>query len=149
MTARLPMLMAIVVILTVKKISCCLIQMSKGLLDLPRDILDAIVDFMDVCTFAKFRQIYRQKWSQRQIKRFGNDRMRCMETKHSEYPNHDGMSFQKNMPQTCAHCRHGSISFIEWEDGLGRRSIPWCPLHVPASVMDNVKGYCLEIHTPS
>ena len=123
-------------------------QMTKRLLDLPSDMLNVIADFMDVYTFAYFRQIYRQKWSLKQVKRFGNGKMRCIENKYSEFPNHDGMSFQKCMSQTCAHCRHETISFIEWENGLGRRSIPWCPLHVPAPVMDKVECYCLGGFTP-
>ena len=115
------------------------------LVDLPNDALDIIGDCMDNSTFASFRLVYKRMWSAKQLKQHGAQHMKRLEQQYSKYPEYGrALPFQKKqVSKKCVHCKHNAISFVEWECGHKKRWVPWCPLHVPAQIMDGVECFCL------
>lgn len=117
---------------------------TPTLIDLPNDALDTIIEFMDIFTFASFRRVHERAWYANQIKQHAIENIKRIEEESSAYPEYGlALLFQRKPAYKCAHCQHAAISFVEWKCGYKKRWIPWCPLHVPAQIMDEVECYCL------
>ena len=111
---------------------------------LPDELILNIIYFMDTKTFAKFRLIYKTSWKLEKVKQYAKCNLIDIENNHINFPRYGNtLSFQYKDIANCVHCKHKPISFIEWENGNKRRYIPWCILHVPATVMDGVECYCI------
>jgi hypothetical protein len=98
---------------------------------MPYELICVVSDFLDHDSFVALRQVYRITWTNVRIREFARSRL---------------LDSSRNAPvrqRRCVACRYDALTYIHWTDGLQRLWIPWCPLHVPAPIMDNVECYCI------
>lgn len=120
-------------------------RMSFAALD--ADVLSVLVEFMDVATFASFRAVVPMPWTAARIKAHGKSGMEALERRQSERIPANLVSGFHSLNRIdamlCVECRHTPITFIEWKGNLTRTCIPWCTIHVPGPLMDEVVSYCV------
>lgn len=113
------------------------------------DILSILVEFMDALTFASFRVVFKVPWTCSKVKQYGKCAIKRLEHTQSERLSANlcfGIvmhPFDRIDRMLCVECRHTPITFIEWKGKLMRRCIPWCTIHVPGPLMDDVLSYCV------
>ena len=115
-------------------------------INLTDDVINLITDYMDSHTFANFRFIYNRKWSVKQVKKYGRNRIIVFEHKRASFPNFGYcLPYQIEHFPRCVHCGNDAMSFVKWISGHKRRWIPWCNTHAPPDVMSDVASFCIYV----
>ena len=113
------------------------------------DTLSIVIESMDTPTFCKFRMVLKIPWTHAKVKQHGAAAMQTMVDRQSERLSANlvfGIAmhpFDRIDTMRCVECRHPPITFIEWKGNLMRICIPWCTIHVPGPLMDEVISYCV------
>lgn len=94
---------------------------------LPEDIVELLVTHLDARSMSNFKRSVRSKWT----------------TQHIFEHSRNILSQPVRTRRKCMQCNQDAISFLSWRHGQKRDWVPWCSLHIPEHILDDIDCFCI------